>query len=178
MKETCISSYVEPFSPKNKKVLLRERKSNTACRVASARYAALSGGGGGYPIWRGGTPARSWWWGGLPHPGEVTPARSWWWGVPHPRFGVSHPRVGEYPSQVLMVGGTLGTPRNAVPPPPSRPGWGTPSPTIQTWMGYPPPRNVNRQTPVKTVPSPVLRTRAIIIFIFLFVLHLNFPWLF
>ena len=34
----------------NKKVLLRERKSHTARRVASARYAALSNGGGGNPI--------------------------------------------------------------------------------------------------------------------------------
>ena len=59
-------------------------------------------------------------------------------------------------------------------PPPHHPGltgvpttpdlrWGTPPPTIQTWMGYPTPspRNVNRQTPVKTVPSLVLRTRAV-----------------
>ena len=33
----------------NKKVLLRKRKRHTARRVASARYAALSNGGGGVP---------------------------------------------------------------------------------------------------------------------------------
>ena len=42
-----------------KKVLLRERKRHTARRVASARYAALSRGGG-VPYPRvGGTPVRS-----------------------------------------------------------------------------------------------------------------------
>ena len=58
-------------------------------------------------------------------------------------------------------------------PPPA--GWGT---FTWTWMGYPPlnldlglvpldqldgvpPRNVNRQAPVKTVPFLVLRTRAV-----------------
>ena len=35
--------------------------------------------------------------------------------------------------------------------------WGYPP----IWMGYPSPRNVNRQTPVKTVPSVALRTRAV-----------------
>ena len=41
-----------PHSPQmkeNKKVLLRERKRHNARRVASARYAALSNGGGGVP---------------------------------------------------------------------------------------------------------------------------------
>ena len=83
-----------------KKVLLRERKRHTARRVASARYADLSRGGGG----------------GLPHlrSGQT------WDGVPPARPGMRY-----------------------TPPPLGRPG-----------MGYPPPpRNVNRQTPVKTVPS-------------------------
>ena len=43
---------------KKKKVLLRERKRHTACRVASARYAALSpNGGGGTP---GFPPVQTW----------------------------------------------------------------------------------------------------------------------
>ena len=107
----------------------------------------------------GGTPSRSKFWWGVPHPRSGVcvcvcvcvwgiPARSGWWGgVPYPRgdpilgstparsgwWGVPHPRG--YPSQVLMVGGTQGI------LPPSRPGlgtfhslgWGTPQPG----MGYP-----------------------------------------
>ena len=34
-------------SMQNKKVLLRERKRHSACRIASTRYAVLVGGGGG-----------------------------------------------------------------------------------------------------------------------------------
>ena len=51
----------------NKKVLLRKRKRHTVRRVASARYAALSNGGGGgvpHPDW--GYPIQSWLGGGYP----------------------------------------------------------------------------------------------------------------
>ena len=62
----------------NKKVLLRERKRHTACRVGSARYAALSSGWGGYPI-----PGL----GGIPWPGldgEGYPIPGWGYpGYPH-----------------------------------------------------------------------------------------------
>ena len=68
----------------NKKVLLRERKRQTAHHVASARYAALSNGGGGYPIQS--------WWGvpqvpppsrpGLGEGGTPTPCPDLGWGPP------------------------------------------------------------------------------------------------
>ena len=72
---------------KNKKVLLRERKRHTACRVASARYAALCNGGGymGYP------------------PGDEVPPQTWGtlsemrspldlrWSTPTPRHGMGYP---------------------------------------------------------------------------------------
>ena len=53
-----------------------------------------------------------------------------WEGLPHPGHGgVSHPvMVGGFPIQSWW-----GVPWV----PPSRPGWGV-SPTIQTWLGYPP----------------------------------------
>ena len=87
--------------------------------------------------------------GGLPGDG-VPPLRRW--GTPCPRLG--------YPP----IQGWIGTPSNprlGYPPemgyPPIQ-GWGTPP--VQGWIGTPPPRldrvpprNVNRQTPVKTVPS-------------------------
>ena len=133
---------------------------------------------GGTPshIW-GGTPFHVW---GVPHPrsgGYPVPCP----GVPHPRsggypvpcsegypipgLGGTHPRSGGTPSQVQggthpRLGGTpsqvkggtpLTRPVMGYPAPPSQTWDGVP-PTIQTWMGYPP-RNVNRQTPVKTVPS-------------------------
>ena len=63
----------------------------------------------------GGYPAQVW-------GGVGTPARSKWWGVPHP---------GQYPSQVLMMGSTQGTP-------PARSGWGYPGyPYIKTSLEYP-----------------------------------------
>ena len=101
------------------------------------------------PFWCGylfpGTPVRSWWWGGT---------SSQVWGVPHPRG---------YPGQVLMVGGTQGTPPPSRPsqgvpqvpphhqtfrpsrpgPPSSRPGWGTPHP----WDGVPPTPDLGWGTP-------------------------------
>ena len=58
----CILSIVMTAQNSNTKVLLRERKRHTACRVASTRHASLSGGcgkegspsfparGEGYPI--------------------------------------------------------------------------------------------------------------------------------
>ena len=69
-------------------------------------------------------------------------------GVPHPVMdggGVPHPDLGWVPS----------------PPPQSRPGMGYPLPPPAGWGTPPPPRNVYRHTPAKTVPSLVLRTRAV-----------------
>ena len=101
-------------------------------------------GGGGIP-WRG-VPPR------LDLDGGVSPTWTWEGGTPLSVDGVSpHPDLGcEYP--------------------PLSAGWGTPSP-VQTWEGETPPPSagrgtpldVNRQTPVKTVPSLLLRTRAVII---------------
>ena len=64
----------------NKKVLLRERKRHTACRVPSTHYAVPVGGGtylaGGYLPWPGGTyPGWGWY---LSWPGGYLP----WLGVP------------------------------------------------------------------------------------------------
>ena len=85
---------------------------------------------------------------------------------------------GGIPHPVMMVGGTPSSHGGGGGTPSSHVGGGYPSPptTIQVCPGgypgypppsrpgtrYPPPQNVNRQTPVKTVPSLVLRTRAII----------------
>ena len=130
----------------DKKVLLRERKRHTARRVVSTPSVVLPGypppGGGtwaGYPPSRGGT------WPGYP-PGGV-------------------------PDRVPPLGGGPGTPPGGVrvPPPPRRclmafwemlqsiMGYGYPPPCGQTdgWM--------EGQTLVKTLPSLVLRTRAVII---------------
>ena len=111
----------------NKKVLLRECKRHTACRVASVRYAALSNWGGG-----GGTPSSlGWGWGGTPsslgrggwviHPvlDGGYPIQSSTGGVPHP----VHPVLGTPPVLILDES----TPPSAgwgTPPPPSRPGMG------------------------------------------------------
>ena len=159
----------------HKKVLLRERKRHTARRVASARYA---GGGGGYPVPgpRGGGPhaksggggvvpsPRSGWGGGTKSEGG-TPSQVW--------VGGGTKSEGGTPSQVLGEGGI-----------PSRPGWGVyPGgvPPSQTWDGVPPPSQIwdgvppsqtwdgippqqvwtDTQTRVKTLPSLVLRTRAL-----------------
>ena len=77
-----------------KKVLLRERKRHTARRVASARYVALSNGGGDTPSspGRGGTPPTIQTWpGGYPphHPdlaggGNPPPCPDLGWGTPPP----------------------------------------------------------------------------------------------
>ena len=92
----------------NKKVLLREHKRHTARRVASARYAVLSNGGGGTPSSHGGGgyPIQSWW-GGTPS------SPDWWWEGGYPIqswLGVLH---------LVLTWGTLGTT-------PSRPGMGYP----------------------------------------------------
>ena len=141
-----------PLSVKSvtyKKVLLRERKRHTARRVASARYADLSGGGtpsqvrgGGTPthVWEGrvlrpmsegGTPSQVWGgipsqvWGGVLHPRSR--------GVPHSRSRGGYPIPGQgerVPHPDLVKRGTPGTPPPCSGPgmgyPPARLGWGTP----------------------------------------------------
>ena len=92
----------------NKKVLLRERKSHTACRVASARFAD-GGGGGQYPLQScmgEGTPSSLGWGGGTPCPDLG-------WGTPHVRtWDAVHPRpdLGWVPLVQIWDG---------VPPPPA-----------------------------------------------------------
>ena len=74
----------------NKKVLLRERKRHTARRIPSARYAALSSGGGypGYPplhhpdLAQGVPPTIQTWPGEVPW---VTPTIQTWLGYPPPQ---------------------------------------------------------------------------------------------
>ena len=166
---------------KKKKVLLRERKRHTARRVVSTPSVVLPGyppwGWGGYPDL--GTPPR----GGYPPPlGRGT--RTWvppggyldLGGYPDPPGGVPGP--GYPPGQVPLQGGT----QVWVPP------WGGPGPGYPpwggTWPGYPPrclmafwemlqsimgygyprlwtDRLMDGQTHVKTLPSLILRTRAV-----------------
>ena len=144
----------------NKKVLLHERKRHTARRVASTRCAALSGGGG-YPI-----PGLG---GGYPVPGLGGYSIPGLGGVPSPRSGgYPIPGLGGYP--IPGLGGTPGTPlpRPGMVYPLPGPGMGYPPyldlgwvPPTWTWdgvphlprpeMGYPPPpRKLNRHTPVET----------------------------
>ena len=121
----------------NKKVLLRERKRHTARCVANTPYVVLTGypplggtrsgtppGGPGTP--RGGTRS------GTPQGGPGIPRGGTQSGTPR---GVwVPPAPGGVPGQVPPRGGTRsGTPRGG------------------TWTPPPPP--VDRQTPVKTVPS-------------------------
>ena len=166
----CRNMQTPNFSSKrfflNKKVLLRERKRHTACRVASTPYVVLTG----YPPSQGTPPAR------VP-PGQGTPLGQ---GTPPARV---LPRPGYPPGQ--------GTPPARVPPRPRYPpGWtwqGTPQAgpgrvpprldlagyppgcpmafweMLQSIMGYgyPPCGQTEGQTRVKTLPSLVLRTRAV-----------------
>ena len=95
----------------NKKVFLRERKRHTACRVASARYAALSPDRVPHPrprgcpiqTWMGYLP--TWTWNRVPssHQDGV-PHWSPGWGTPHQLDGVP-----------LDLG--CGTPHQLTPPP-------------------------------------------------------------
>ena len=171
----------QQFKIWNKKVLLRERKRHTARRVASALYADLSRGVPHLRS-RGGTPSHvlggtlSHVQGGYPIPCLRGTLPMGW--VPCPMSGgYPVPYLGGTPSQVqgYPISGPGGTPArpgmgyppgqtwDGVPPPgqiwdaapPLWPdlGWGTPLPS-RPGRGIPlPPRNVNRQTPVKTVPS-------------------------
>ena len=135
----------------NKKVLVRERKRHTARWVASARSAFLSPDGGG------GTPIQSWLGGGGLPPSSPDDR-----GVPpsSPDMGVPpSSRDGGY-AHPITIGGY---PIQSRPPPPPVSWMGVP--TLSAGWGYPPPRNFNRQTPVKTVPSLVLCTRAVKIFL-------------
>ena len=113
-----------------------------AYRPPRSKYTVQAGGGtpfpgldGGYPLPRsgrgGGTPF--WWWGGgvIPWDGD-TPIQTWE-GVPPSGPGKGYPPPG---------------PAKGVTP-------------LSARWGYPPPRNVDRQTPVKTIPSLILRKRAV-----------------
>ena len=113
----------------HKKVLLRERKRYTARRVASARYAALSNGGGGgeglpHPLLDRGYPIQSWLGGG------EYPIQSWLEGVtPLSRPGMGYPPIQTWDGVPLcpdLGWGTLPGQLDGIPP-------------IQTWDGVPPP---------------------------------------
>ena len=125
-------------------------RGTNARRVASAHYAVLCNGGGG---WKWGAP----WDMGYP----LT------WGIPghgvHPRDGVPLPEMGYprlemgYPPTQTWYGlppypdlrwGT--PPRPEMGYSPTQTWDGVPSPPTQTWDKVPPPRKLNRHTPVKT----------------------------
>ena len=154
----------EYFQNKNKEVLLRKCKRHTVCRIA-----ALSPEGGGRTL----IQSRQGGGGREAHPvlmGWAYPIQSRWGGV-----SPSNPNWGVPPS------GKMGYPqsgRMGIPPPmrkdrvpPSREGWGY-APFMRKdgpvgQMKYPRsadrgiPQVVDRHTPVKTVPSPILRMRAV-----------------
>ena len=173
--------YISPVErsgdhPAYRKVLLRERKRHTAHHVASARYAALSPGGGGpYPIqsWMGGGTPSQVWMGGVTHQvlDEGYPIPDLDWGVP-PCYGTPHLNLGWGTPHLnlgwgtpLLAGWMKYTPVSRMGYPPHLDlGWGAP-PT--SWMGYSPawtwvgesphrlhgvspPRKLNRHTPVRT----------------------------
>ena len=140
----------------------------------------------GYPLswdltWTGGTP--------LPGPGKgvpppgpgkgVSPTWTWEGGNPLPGLGRGYPPPGPgkgIPPTWTWEGGTPPTWTWAGGTPPAWT-WEGGNPPAWTWKGVPPPRpgegdtppsphpptDVNRQMPVKTVSSLVLRTRAVII---------------
>ena len=92
--------------------------------------------------WTGGCtpgyPSIQTWDGGTPCPDleRGTPSvKTWEWGIP-----------------ILTLDGVTPSPH---------PDLGNLVPPVLTWGGVPPLASVNRQTPVKTVPSLVLRTRAL-----------------
>ena len=97
---------------------------------------------------------------GTPHLdlGWGTPSAGWDTNLPGPGMGYPSPGHLQWVPPHLDLG--WGTPISWMGYPLLHLdlGWGTP---LVGWMGYPPPRNVKRQTPVKTVPSLVLRTRAV-----------------
>ena len=133
-----------PISPnlwktqfENKKVLLCERKRHTTCHVASTCY-AVPVGGTSLPLVR--SPGGM----GTPTPWPLPPTSPWasqisWGGTPCPLC------PSPQPGQIQDRG---------VPPWPGQ---------ILGWRGTSPPStDVDRQTPVKTVRSLFLRTRAVI----------------
>ena len=95
----------------------------------------------------GGTPSQVWLGGqGVPHP------RSGGGTLSHVRGGTPSQVPGGYPISGLAWGWGVPHLRSEGGTPPPDLGWGTPH-TVQIWTGYSPPPDVNRQTPVKTVPS-------------------------
>ena len=128
----------------NKKVLLRERKRHTANRTASVHCADLSWLGSTYPGLGVPTLARE---GYLPWPGGTYPG---WEGVPALVRGyLPWPRVPTLVRGCLPMLGYLLWPRGYLP-------W-----LVGTYLARVPPLGVDREMPVKTVPSPIVRMRAV-----------------
>ena len=134
----CVGSFTLKFVSylqlmNNKKVLLREHKGHTARRVASARYC---GGRVPHPVMVGGTP-------GTPPPTIQT-----WLGYPLPP--PSRPGPGGYPRYPPPHHPDLA---GVTPPPPHHPDLAglPPPPPSRCWL-------TNK---LKTVPSPILRMRAV-----------------
>ena len=104
------------------------------------------------------------WLGYLPnHPDLVwvppLPSRPGWGTPPLSRAGWGTPPYPDLAGVPPNHPDLVGVP---APPPTSRPGRGTPHPpTIQTWLGYPPPSRGELTNKLKTVPSPILRMRAV-----------------
>ena len=91
--------------------------------------------------------------------------------LPHLDLGWGTPPTWDGVPPISWMGYPLTGPGMGYPP-----AWAWDGVPPMSWMGYPPPpgpgtgvppwsavNNVNRQTPVKTVPSLVLRTRAVMI---------------
>ena len=135
----------------NRKVLLRERKRHTTCRIASARYA--DGGGVPHPVLVGGVPHPVMV-GGLPHPVMMVER-----GLPHPVMVGGSPRPGmgypptqtwdRVPSHHSDLEWSTPHPDLGWGTPPPRPGTGYP-PTIQTWDGVPPIQTWDGVPPIHT----------------------------
>ena len=119
--------------------------------------------GGGVPRPRsvgGGSPSRPGW--GVP---QVSPCQTWDGVPPLARPGMGYPPWPDLGWGTPQPDLGWGTPRPYLGwgTPPARPGMGYPPPA-RPGMGYPPPPQMwtDTQTRVKTLPSLVLRTRAVI----------------
>ena len=89
---------------------------------------------------------------------RVPPIKTWVGYPPpsRPGWGLPPPTIKTWPGYPLTIQTWLGYPqiqtRPGYPPQPSRPGWGTPPP---------PPSRCGLTYKLKTVPSPILRMRAV-----------------
>ena len=122
--------------PKNKKVLLRERKRHTARRVGSTHSVVLS--------WLTPPPP--------PRQLDLSPPPGWTWPTP-PQAGPDSPPQAAGPDPPWQLDLTPPGQLDLTPPP----SWTWPPPVDRQICGW-----MEGQTRVKTLPSLILRTRAVI----------------